>query len=300
MPTVAVRVAGAVLIAALCGAAGLRAQQPTFRTGVRTVAVYATVQDDNGALVPDLSRGDFEVFEDGARRDVVQFSNDPQPLNVAIMMLTGAGMLSRPVPLASRVQYRDALLGFVDALHPDDRARIGTFGLQIALGAHLTNDRAELRRVLDEEIWAGGGNPLWQAVFAAMRSLESEPPRRVVLVLTSAAPVTRVPTFPGNRTDVAAQAARCACMLYAVTLGARDLTEDLKDIAGASGGGYLHVPEGADLRATFLRIAEELRHQYLIGFEPAAADGAAHRIDVRVTRPGLVVRARQSFTAEAK
>ncbi len=74
----------------------------------RTVAVYATVQDERGSLVPDLSRDDFQVFEDGAPRDIVQFSSDPQPLNVVVMLQTGSGMLSAPVPLARRLQVRDA------------------------------------------------------------------------------------------------------------------------------------------------------------------------------------------------
>ena len=34
-------------------------QQPTFRTGTRTVALYATVTDSQKRLVPDLTQEDF-------------------------------------------------------------------------------------------------------------------------------------------------------------------------------------------------------------------------------------------------
>lgn len=280
------------------GRPALLAQQPTFRISARTVAVYATVQDANGTLVPDLSRDDFEVFEDGARRDIVQFSSDPQPLSVVVMLDTGNSSLNSP---AERLRTRTAVTAFLDALRPEDRARIGTFGLQIALGAHLTNDRAELRRVLDEEVWNGGGTPLWQALIAAMQSLAQQPGRRVVLALTDGADTGRLPGFIGGRSNVDDRVVRDECMVYAVRFaGISGLPNDIKDVAGASGGGHFVVPPGADLEATFMRIAEELRHQYLIGFVPEAADGLTHRVDVRAVRPGLTVRARQTFIAGAE
>ena len=49
------------------------AQQATFRGGTRTVPVYATVMDTNGRLVPDLERGDFEVYDNGKKQDLTLF-----------------------------------------------------------------------------------------------------------------------------------------------------------------------------------------------------------------------------------
>ena len=54
-------------------------QNPTFRGGVRTVAVYATVQDRNGRLVPDLTRTDFEIRDNGRPVELTVFSNDETP-----------------------------------------------------------------------------------------------------------------------------------------------------------------------------------------------------------------------------
>ncbi len=285
---------------ASAGAPYVGAQRPAFRAGVRTVAVFATVQDARGTLVTDLARDDFEVFEDGVPRDVVQFSADPQPLNVVVMLETSQRMLGPHVPLNLRLQYRDAIMAFVEALRPGDRARIGTFGLQVALGAHLTSDRTELRRVLDEETWAGGEAPLWQALIAGMRSIDAEPDRRVVLALTNGINTGNIPGHTGGRSTAESQAAECGCLVYAVTLESRDVGEDLKEVATTTGGGYVRIVQGGDVHEAFLRIAEELRHQYLIGFVPIAADGLAHRIDVRARRPGHVVRARQTFVAEVQ
>ena len=57
-------------------------------------------------------------------------------------------------------------------------------------------------------------------------------------------------------------------------------------MAEETGGGHFALPEGADLTATFARVAEELRRQYLIGFSPAVHDGKLHRVEVRVGRAG--------------
>jgi Ca-activated chloride channel homolog len=53
----------------------------------------------------------------------------------------------------------------------------------------------------------------------------------------------------------------------------------------------------ADLAPTFTRVAQELRSQYLIGFAPASLDGKVHKLEVKVTRPGMTVRARRSYLA---
>ena len=53
----------------------------------------------------------------------------------------------------------------------------------------------------------------------------------------------------------------------------------------------------ADLAPTFSRAIQELRSQYLLGFAPDVLDGKVHKLDVRVSRPGMVVRARRSYVA---
>ena len=285
-----------LLVAMLSLAAPAFAQQAAFRSGVETVGVYATVRDERGRLVPDLDANAFQLVEDGRPVDIAVFSRDPQPLSVAIMLDTSASMsgwgTSQDVPTSVRA--------FLDALHPADRASIGTFGLEIAVGANLTSDRAELTRVLDEEVWKGGGTPLWEAIRAAMRPLSREPGRRVVLVFTDGHDSGGLPGFDGGRSEAQGQALEDACMIYAVGFAApfrETLPDGLVELAEATGGGQFVVPRGGELRATFQRVAEELRHQYLLGFVPVARDGKVHRLDIRMTRPGLRASARRSFLA---
>ena len=79
------------------------------------------------------------------------------------------------------------------------------------------------------------------------------------------------------------------------TLPGADLAEGLSNVAGATGGSiYTGVGRAAGV---FDRIRTEIVHTYQLGIEsvPADADRKAHKIEVQVTRPGAVVRARSEF-----
>jgi Ca-activated chloride channel family protein len=71
----------------------------------------------------------------------------------------------------------------------------------------------------------------------------------------------------------------------------------LARIAAETGGGYFELTTTDDLAATFERVADELHRQYALGFELPAADGKTHKLDVRVKRDGMTVRARRSYVA---
>jgi hypothetical protein len=51
--------APAILAGLVCAVATLSGQQPTFRSSVDTVAIYATGPGRQRRLVPDLERKDF-------------------------------------------------------------------------------------------------------------------------------------------------------------------------------------------------------------------------------------------------
>jgi VWFA-related protein len=74
----------------------------------------------------------------------------------------------------------------------------------------------------------------------------------------------------------------------------------LAKIAAETGGGYFELTNTDDLATTFKRVAEELHHQYLLGFAPPALDGKTHRIDVRITNTEMTVRARKTYLATSE
>jgi VWFA-related protein len=73
--------------------------------------------------------------------------------------------------------------------------------------------------------------------------------------------------------------------------------EGLPKIAAATGGGYFELTSTDDLVKTFTRVADELHHQYALGFTPTTLDGKMHKLEVRVAETGLTARARRSYLA---
>lgn len=171
-----------LVLALTFGASGTGArQEPQFRAGNNTVSIYATVVDRDGRLVTDLTREDFEVFDNGVRQDLTVFSNAPQPITIVVL-------LDRSESVEAAGFYglvRDAARAFVEQLRPADRARIGHFGFRITIKPdQFTGDQRELARLLDEALPGGGATPLWTATAKAMDALNEQSGRRVVLVFT--------------------------------------------------------------------------------------------------------------------
>ena len=283
--------------------AGPHATQQVFRSDTRTVAVYATVQSRDGHLVPDLHREDFQIYDDGKPVDVTTFSNDMLPITAVLLLDMSNSMIKE------FFRVRESALQFSQRLATGDRLRIGTFGREVALSPWLTDDTAILARVIEEEVWPGGATPLWRASKAAMDSLVREAGRRVILLLTdgndsggdfNCAPLVRDPNGRigpcPDEAVVRRQADDEGFMFYAVGMEG-GLDPGLKDIANRTGGGSVQLKRNADLDTAFARVADELHHQYVLGFTPVAADGRTHRIEIKLTKPGLTARARSSYVA---
>lgn len=127
--------AAALLLAGVVPAA----RQATFRAGVRTVAVYATVSDREGRLVPDLDQTAFEIRDNGQPVPITVFSNQRQAITMAVMLDMSGSMQSKFLLI------RQSTLNLIAALAPGDTARIGTFGDEVALSPLLTGDKQTLQ-----------------------------------------------------------------------------------------------------------------------------------------------------------
>ena len=146
----------------------------SFKSGASTVAVYTTVTDAAGQLVPDLGRDDFEVYDNGKLQPISIFTNDVQPITVVMMLDRSASML------ANFTLVEQAAGSFVDRLLPADKARIGSFSDRIQLDPReFTSDKGELRVILKTELQPAGPTPLWNAVGVGMTALlrQEGPPR---------------------------------------------------------------------------------------------------------------------------
>ena len=322
-------ITGAVL--AVACAARLAAQQtaqPSFKSGAPTVAIYATVTDAQGRLVADLGRDAFAVDDNGKPQPLTLFANDIQPITV-VMLLDRSGSMKPNLPLEQM-----GAEAFVGAMGPGDKARIGSFASRIQVDPpEFTSDRAQLMRILQNDLQKDGPTPLWNAVNTGIDDLLLEQGRRVVLVFTDG--VDEPMNFANNNKslkDVMKRAEEQDVMVYAIGLagdtgsragatplgrgsvgpgafggfGGRGMAvrpqlqqpdEGLPKIAAATGGGYFELTSTNDLVRTFARVANELHHQYALGFAPTKLDGKMHDLTLRMSRPELHARTRKRYLA---
>jgi Ca-activated chloride channel family protein len=290
---------GIAVLLALCGGISTSAQQPTFRTGTRTVALYATVTDSQKRLVPDLTRSDFEIYDNDKPQVIELFLNEVQPITVIVMLDTSASMTGNLKLLEQAAEQ------FLIRMLPADKGMVGAFNDKIEFfPATFTSDRDVLIRSLGELDF---GNPtrLFDAIAASMDRLDQVDGRRVVLVFTDGEDTGS----NSGSGEVLEQARREEVMIYAIGLrsdyfnGSRQVRSKpdsgLKRLAEETGGGYFELDSTSDLAPTFTRVAQELHSQYVLGFTPALLDGKVHRLSIKA-KPGMTVRTRRSYLAAAE
>ena len=277
----------------------LPAQQPQFRTGVKTVPVYATVTDRAGRFVTDLTRDKFEILDEGKKVELTQFSNQFVPITAAIMLDLSRSMLPRYDAVIAAAEQ------FIVRLMPGDRARVGSFSEEVRMGPPLTGDRDALIKFIREslDLRVGMRTRLWDGIEEGVKALEGTEGRRVVFVITDG-----LDTWSVSRMDDALRMARKAgVILYWIGMtgtGGPELRPQIRPNAGLrsfveeTGGGYMRFAEIDEINRIMTEVAQELHHQYLLGFTPAVLDNRLHKLEVRILQPNYTVRARKSYVAE--
>jgi len=277
----------------------IAAQQPTFRSGSRVVPSFVTVVDAENRLVTDLGREDFEVLDNGRPQEITIFDNEVRPFTVVVMLDTSVSMTDRLDDLYHGAEQ------FLLRLLPHDKGTVGAFNDKIEFATGFTSDRNSLVSAL-KRLDFGNQTRLYDAVHASLDELENVEGRKVILLFTDGA------DFGSKQgSGRALERARAAeVMIYGIGLETEFFNGQmvvrskpdsiLNRFANETGGGFFDLKKDADLNASFTRIAQELRSQYLLGFSPAALDGKVHKLEVRAKRPGLKVRSRRSYVASAE
>ncbi len=273
-------------------------QPPTFKSGTQVVSLFVTVADAQKRLVPDLTKDDFEVFDNEKPQTITYFDNSVHPITVVVMLDT-SGSMTLTIDLLKKAAEQ-----FLIRLLPDDKAKVGAFNDKVQISAHFTNNRDELVGAA-KDLDYGNGTRLWDAVGMSLDELKGIEGRRVVLVFTDGDD-TESKTSLGTVID---RARAEEVMIYAIGLesnyfnGQRMVRSKpdrgLRKIADETGGGYFELEKTADLAPTFTRVAQELHSQYVIGFTPTQLDGRVHKLAVKMKQAGMTPRARRSYVAAA-
>jgi Ca-activated chloride channel family protein len=94
-------------------------------------------------------------------------------------------------------------------------------------------------------------------------------------------------------------AKRSDVVAYAVVAGASPKGSFLHELSELTGGTFYDAGSPDNLAATFIKILNEFRQRYLVSYSPrdVLAEGW-HRLEVRVRRRGVDVKARTGYFAK--
>ena len=269
-----------------------------LKSGIEVISVAATVRDSDGRLVTGLSRDAFEIFEDGERQAVTQFTSERVPIGLGVLLDISDSMYGRRIQDA-----RAAVDRFLfDLLDPSDEFFILAFNHEPHVITTWTNAPDVVRKALDG-VRPSGGTAAYDAVLAAMPLIGRRNRERASLLLISDGADT---ASTATLREVRSALVRSDAFVYAIAIDSpepqaintRVNPTALREITDDSGGRTEVVRTTADLIAATARIAEELNHQYVLGYtSPRGADGQFHSIRVRVPGAEYRVRARSGYVA---
>jgi VWFA-related protein len=286
---------GVVALAALVPA---RAQRQPFQSGIEVIAVAATVRDTDGRLVKGLPREAFEVYDDGQRQMVTQFTNERVPLSLGVLIDVSDSMFGQRIKDA-----RAAVDRFLfDLLDASDEFFVLAFNHEPRFLTGWTTSPAAVRQALDQ-LRPWGGTAEYDAILAALPIFAKRTkPRASLLLITDGADTAS----DAKLRDVRSAMLQSDAFAFAIAIDPPDRVAintrvnavALKDVTD-NGGGRTEVARNAEeLVTATASIAEELNNQYLIGYNaPHKADGQFHGIRVAVRGGEYRVRARKGYVA---
>lgn len=276
-------------------------QPPSFGVGVDAVYVDVFVTDA-GRPVTGLGQSDFELREDGRRREVEWLSLETLPLSTFLVLDTSGSVAGEKLGHLQR-----AGLTLLEGLRPGDEAALVRFGPEVELSVPKTRELARVERGL-RGIMPGGSTPLWDALYAG--TLLASGPGRALLVLFTdgednvswldAAELRSVL----ERSNVLVQIVGIVPALQQVAvLGPQQpqpiespYVRTLRRLAEPTGGRFWPAASPERLADAFASLLEAMRSRYLLRFEPAAPQRPGlHTIDVRLTRQRGKVHCRRTY-----
>lgn len=271
-------------------------EKDVLKSGVDVVMVAATVVDAEGRLITDLPRETFEVFEDGDKQTITQFTSERVPIGLGMLLDISDSMVGRRI-----VDARGAIERFLfQLLSPDDQFFVLTFNHAPHLLTRWGRDAEVVRQVLDE-VKPTGATAIYDAILHSLPMIQQRQRPRAALVVVSDGADT---ASDASLSEVRTALLRSDAFVYAVAIDSpnpnginrRVNPSALNEITSQSGGHTAVVHDAEELSAATARIAEELNSQYVIGYSsPRATDGKYHSIRVTVKVPGHRVRARNGF-----
>ncbi|HEY6329986.1 MAG TPA: VWA domain-containing protein [Blastocatellia bacterium] len=272
------------------------------------VTVLTSVSDQSGNHIDNLTKGDFQIFEDGKPQDIDGlFREDQMPLKLMFLFDTSLSIKQR-----FDFEQRAAAHFFRQVMRPSDQAAIISVSTDPRLELQFTSDVNQLVSAL-AHLQPGGSTSLYNAMIEGAKYLRPAEGRHVMVVLSDGDDTSSDSTLA----QALAEAQKADTVVYAVhstgvapSVNVRDLGGEfvLKAMCEDTGGESFFPPvydkqekEERDLDDIYKRLAAEVHAQYVLTYysKNDARDGKFRGIRVETTRPGLQVRARRGYYSTA-
>jgi VWFA-related protein len=294
----------------------------TLRVNVNVVNLYFNVKDKHGRLIPELTKDDFLINEDGKPQTVKYFSKETdQPLTLG-MLIDTSGSQTQVLGIEQSVGAQF----LQQVLRPKDLAFLINFDVNVELVQDFTNNGQQLRKSLNEvKINTGGGGGvgipgigqgpfpnqrprgtlLYDAIFlAADEKLKSEVGRKAMIILTDGED-----QGSQEKIQTAIEAAQKSdAMCYVLLIEDRGVYNGfgaglMKKLSEETGGRVIEVGNKPEkLREALDQISNELRTQYFIGYAPTnqKRDGTYRKVEVKPKSAEYKIQARKGYYAPKK
>lgn len=262
-----------------------RAQQTPVFTSRSDMVRLDVLVTASGRPIVGLKAEDFQIKDNGVPQKADFISFDQLPLNVVFVFDVSGSMAGQRLE-----DLRAAGHGVLDQLRTDDRAALVSFSEAVTLGADLTTDLGAVGAAIDGG-QATGLTSLIDACFSGLVLSELDSGRSVMFVFSDGVDTSSWL----ESTTVLNAAKRANVVAFGITVG-QSKAVFLKDLAEATGGDLVAVQSTKDLRATFVRLLNEYRQRYLVGYTPTGVSSTGwHELDVAVARPGASVKSRAGY-----
>jgi len=292
------RIAATLIALALAGQKPVLQDPHPFQSAIEVTTIAATVFDKDGKIVAGLGRDAFEIFEDGERQRVTQFTNERVPIGLGVLLDISDSMYGERIQNA-RATVDRFLFGL---LAPADQFFIVAFNHQVHVLTDWTSTPDVVRSAL-EGIKPWGATAVYDAVLRALPIIDRRSRQRAALLIISDGDDT---ASDATMREVRSALVRSDAFVYAIAIDPKDRRainaktnpEALREITNESGGRTEVVSTSEELTAAAARIAEELNNQYVLGYtSPKGADGKFHSIRVHALGGEYRVRARSGYVA---
>jgi Ca-activated chloride channel homolog len=279
-------------------------QPPVFRSAVDLVQVGVTVSDRKGGLVAELTKDDFEVYEDGKKQSIQYFAiGDPdasdQPEMHLGLLLDVSGSMGEDMSFT-----KTAAIKFLNTLTDAVDITVVDFDTEVRTARYGQSDFARLiERIRQKK--ADGYTALYDAIGTYLDGAAGQSGRKIMLVYTD-----------GGDTRSSLQWHELLDLLKAsdVTVYAIGMLEHqmqstklqqrmtIQQMAEVTGGQAFFPTAVKELDKVYEKVVAEIRAQYTIGFHSTneKTDGAWRKVEVKVTRKDLRVRSRRGYFAAYK